>query len=59
MHIHLTGLLQIVRSLDSFCLSTNAAIDLLRGVSAIIGYLPHEQALIFIHHMLNLIFSIL
>lgn len=43
MSVHLAGLLQIIRSLDSLCLSSEASIDLLRGVAAIIGRLPHDQ----------------
>lgn len=46
MHVHLSGLLQIVQSLDSFQLSTYAAIDLLKGVASIIGYLPPEQVVL-------------
>ncbi|XP_012271220.1 transportin-3 isoform X2 [Orussus abietinus] len=43
MAAHFPGLLQIARSLDSFGISNDAAIGLLRGVSIILARLPREE----------------
>ncbi|CAB3372965.1 Hypothetical predicted protein [Cloeon dipterum] len=43
MSVHLGGLLEIVRSMNSFKISNEAALGLLKGVSIIIGRLPPEQ----------------
>ena len=43
MGVHFSGLVQIVQSLDTFNMSNQAAIGLLKGVSVILGRLPAEQ----------------
>lgn len=43
MSQHFSGLVQIVQSMDTFCISNDAAIGLLKGVAIILGRLPHEQ----------------
>lgn len=43
MSSHFPGLLQIARCLDSFPISNDAAIGLLKGVSIILARLPHEE----------------
>lgn len=43
MNQHLSGLVQIVQSLDTFCISNDAAIGLLKGVAIILGRLPVQQ----------------
>ncbi|KAG7213831.1 hypothetical protein KM043_003045 [Ampulex compressa] len=43
MASHFAGLLQIARSLDSFAISNDAAIGLLKGVAIILARLPREE----------------
>lgn len=43
MICHLTGMIQIAASLDSFEISNDAAIGLLKGISIIISQLSHEE----------------
>ncbi|PNF38379.1 Transportin-3 [Cryptotermes secundus] len=43
MGIHFTGLVQIIQSLDTFSISNEAAIGLLKGVSVILGQMPPDQ----------------
>lgn len=43
MTCHLNGLLQIAQSLDSFEISNDSSINLLKGISTIIGRLPLDQ----------------
>lgn len=43
MSVHFNGLLQIIQSLDSFSITNQAAIGLLKGVALIISQLPSEQ----------------
>ncbi|KAF4521283.1 hypothetical protein B566_EDAN002287, partial [Ephemera danica] len=43
MAVHLHGLLQIIRALDTFSISSEAAIGLLKGVSVIVGRMPPAQ----------------
>uniref|UniRef100_A0A1B6DC68 Transportin-3 n=1 Tax=Clastoptera arizonana TaxID=38151 RepID=A0A1B6DC68_9HEMI len=43
MGVHFNGLVQIIQSLETFSISNEAAIGLLKGVSVILGRLPHDQ----------------
>lgn len=43
MTYHLSGLLQIAQSLDNFEISNDATINLLKGISIIVGRLPLDQ----------------
>lgn len=43
MTIHFNGLVQIIQSLDTFSISNEAAIGLLKGVSLILGRMPSDQ----------------
>uniref|UniRef100_A0A1B6FRA0 Transportin-3 n=1 Tax=Cuerna arida TaxID=1464854 RepID=A0A1B6FRA0_9HEMI len=43
MSQHFNGLVQLVQALDSFCISQDAAIGLLKGVAIILGRLPPQQ----------------
>lgn len=43
MGVHFSGLVQIIQSLETFSISNEAAIGLLKGVSVILGRLPPEQ----------------
>ncbi|KAJ1519674.1 hypothetical protein ONE63_004939 [Megalurothrips usitatus] len=43
MGVHFQGLIQIVQSLDSFNMSNQAAIGLLKGVSVILARMPADQ----------------
>lgn len=43
MIYHLNGLLQIAQSLDSYEISNESAINLLKGISIIVGRLPLDQ----------------
>ncbi|XP_075224525.1 transportin 3 isoform X1 [Lycorma delicatula] len=43
MAVHFNGLVQIIQSLDTFSISNESAIGLLKGVSIILGRMPHEQ----------------
>ncbi|KAE8750021.1 hypothetical protein FOCC_FOCC003145 [Frankliniella occidentalis] len=43
MGVHFNGLIQIVQSLDTFNMSNQAAIGLLKGVAVILGRLPTDQ----------------
>lgn len=43
MVYHLIGLLQIAQSLDTYEISNDAAINLLKGISIIVGRLPLDQ----------------
>lgn len=43
MTCHLNGLLQIAQSLDTFQISNDSSINLLKGISTIIGRLPLDQ----------------
>ncbi|RZF36032.1 hypothetical protein LSTR_LSTR005848 [Laodelphax striatellus] len=43
MDVHFNGIAQIIQSLDTFSISNEAAIGLLRGVSMILGKMPPEQ----------------
>lgn len=43
MSVHFNGLVQIIQSLDSFSITNQAAIGLLKGVALIIAQLPSEQ----------------
>ncbi|XP_053693018.1 transportin-3 isoform X1 [Sabethes cyaneus] len=40
---HISGLMEIARCLDGFEIQTDSAIGLLKGISIIIGRLPHAQ----------------
>nr|CAD7435051.1 unnamed protein product [Timema monikensis] len=43
MAVHFSGLVQIIQSLDTFSISNEAAIGLLKGVSVILGRMPTDQ----------------
>lgn len=43
MTYHLNGLLQIAQSLDTFEISNDSTINLLKGISIIVGRLPLDQ----------------
>lgn len=43
MTYHLNGLLQIAQNLDTFGISNDATINLLKGISIIVGRLPLDQ----------------
>ncbi|KAK7866974.1 hypothetical protein R5R35_006810 [Gryllus longicercus] len=43
MTVHFNGLLQIIQSLDTFRITNEAAIGLLKGVSLILGRMPGDQ----------------
>ncbi|XP_067009893.2 transportin-3 isoform X2 [Anabrus simplex] len=43
MAVHFNGLVQIIQSLDTFSISNEAAIGLLKGVSIILGRMPSDQ----------------
>ncbi|GFG31613.1 hypothetical protein Cfor_03192, partial [Coptotermes formosanus] len=43
MAVHFNGLVQIIQSLDTFSISNEAAIGLLKGVSVILGQMPADQ----------------
>lgn len=43
MNQHFNGLVQIVESLDTFCITNEATIGLLKGVAIILGRLPPLQ----------------
>nr|CAD7459047.1 unnamed protein product [Timema tahoe] len=43
MAVHFSGLVQIIQSLDTFSISNEAAIGLLKGVSVILGRMPADQ----------------
>lgn len=43
MTFHLNGLLQIAQSLDSYEITNESAINLLKGISIIVGRLPLDQ----------------
>ncbi|KAL1139884.1 hypothetical protein AAG570_006861 [Ranatra chinensis] len=43
MAVHFSGLIQILQSLDTFSISNEAVIGLLKGVAVILGKLPPEQ----------------
>ncbi|XP_046388483.1 transportin-3 [Ischnura elegans] len=43
MGVHFNGLVQIVQSLDTFAISNDAAIGLLKGVAVILGRLPPDE----------------
>lgn len=43
MGVHFNGLIQIIQSLETFNMSNQAAIGLLKGVSEILGRMPAEQ----------------
>lgn len=43
MAVHFNGLVQIIQSLDTFSISNEAAIGLLKGVSVILGRMPPDQ----------------
>ena len=43
MSVHFSGLVQIIQSLDSFSITNQAAIGLLKGVAVILAQLPSDQ----------------
>lgn len=43
MTLHLNGLINIAGSLDNFEISNESAINLLKGISVIVGRLPYDQ----------------